>query len=62
MKPNSDADDVMEHLMSAPVRNPRYKGATMKDVARALFRPTGPRSRREPVRSDERPVGQTPTD
>ena len=44
------------------VRNPRYKGATMEDVARALHRATGPRSRREPVRSDERAVGQTPSD
>ena len=36
-------DEEMERLMSSPVRNPRYAGATMADVARALHRRKEPR-------------------
>ena len=32
-------DAEMERLMTTPARNPRYAGATPKDVMRRLFRP-----------------------
>lgn len=37
--------EEMERLMTTPARNPRYAGATPKDVVRALHRRKEPRNK-----------------
>ena len=45
-------DAEMERLMTTPARNPRYAGATPKDVMRRLFRPV-PRERPKDGHSEQ---------